>query len=126
MAGKTAEKFIEALKKLESERDLETITSLFSDDCEIGNVVIANEKSESPKEFWKMYRENFDQVSSSFKNKIITDDKAALEWTTKGSTSGGSNFEYEGVSILEVENDKITRFYAYFDPNELGKQIKKS
>lgn len=124
MAEKTAEKFIDALKKLESDKDLETITKLFSDDCEIGNVVIDNTKSENPREFWKMYRENFDQVSSSFKNKIITDSKAALEWTTKGSTSDGHDFQYEGVSILEVDGDKITRFFAYFDPANLGKQLK--
>ena len=124
MAEKTAEKFVEALKKLESEKDLDTITQLFSDSCEIGNVVIASDKAESPGEFWKMYRESFDQVSSSFKNKIIKDNIAALEWTTKGSTSDGSNFEYEGVSILEIEDDKITRFFAYFDPAKLGKQMK--
>lgn len=121
MTEKTAEKFIEALKKLEAERDLETIVGLFSNNCKIGNVV-THETSE-PKKFWESYRKNFDEVSSSFKNKISDDGHAALEWTTKGKTSDGESFEYEGVSILEIEGDKITRFFAYFDPAKLGKQM---
>ncbi len=39
------------------------------------------------------------------------------------TSSEGHDFEYEGVSILEVDADKITRFHAYFNPTKLGKQI---
>lgn len=121
MTEKTAEKFIEALKKLEADRDLETIVGLFKDDCEIGNVV--TDKTSGAKEFWKSYRETFDKVDSGFKNKIFAEGHAALEWTTNGTTSDGESFEYDGVSILEIEDDKIIRFFAYFDPTKLGKQI---
>ncbi len=121
MTEKTAEKFIAALKKLESDRDLETIVSLHSEDCKIGNVV--TDKSSDAGEFWETYRKSFDKVSSSFKNKIFAEGHAALEWTTKGTTSDGHDFEYQGVSILEIKNEKITRFFAYFDPAELGRQM---
>lgn len=121
MTEKTAEKFIEALKKLENDHDLETIVSLHSEDCKIGNVV--TDKSSDAKKFWETYRKSFDKVSSSFKNKIFDEGHAALEWTTKGTTSDGNDFEYEGVSILEIEDGKIKRFFAYFDPAELGKQM---
>ena len=86
MSKNTAKQFIEALGKLESERDLETIVQLFSGDCEIGNVV-TEDKNIGVKEFWKSYRENFGEVKSTFHNEIITDNVAALEWTTTG-TSG--------------------------------------
>ncbi len=122
MAENTAKNFIEALKKLESDRDLETICSLFSEDAQVGNVV-TDDKNIGANEFWKNYRDNFDTVSSTFHNEIITENAAALEWTTTGTSNGGSEFEYDGVSILEIEGDKITRFHAYFDPNKLGKQI---
>ncbi len=122
MAENTANKFIDALKKLESDRDLETICGLFSEDAKVGNV-ITTDKEIGAKEFWKNYRDNFDTVSSTFHNEITTDATAALEWTTTGTSNGGSEFEYDGVSILEFEGDKITRFHAYFDPNNLGKQI---
>ena len=121
MSEKTSEKFVEALKKLESDGDVETIAGLFSDDCEIGNVV--TDKSSNAKEFWEIYRKNFDTVSSEFKNKIFGENHSALEWTTSGKTSKGEEFQYSGVSILEVDGDKITRFHAYFDPAKLGKQM---
>lgn len=122
MAENTAKNFVDALKKLESDRDLETICGLFSENAEIGNVVTGEAKL-GVKEFWQNYRDNFDTVNSTFKNEIVTGERAALEWTTAGTNSDGGDFEYEGVSILEIENDQITRFHAYFDPNKLGKQI---
>lgn len=118
----TAKQFIDALGKLESDRDVETICNLFSEDCEIGNVV-TEDKDIGAREFWTGYRENFNEVKSTFRNEIITDGSTALEWTTTGTNSDGHEFEYDGVSILEIEEDKITRFHAYFDPNKLGKQI---
>ncbi len=39
MTEKTAKDFIGALNKLEANRDLKTICGLFSENCEIGNVV---------------------------------------------------------------------------------------
>lgn len=124
MAEKTAKKFVDALHKLEAERDLDTIVSLFADDCQIGNVVTENkDKAISPREFWQNYRDNFGEVKSTFHNEIFTENASALEWTTKGTSTEGKEFEYDGTSILETGADKITRFHAYFDPNKLGKQI---
>ena len=124
MAEDTAKKFIDALLKLETERDLETISSLFSDDCDIANVVTENNRhATDARSFWQSYRDNFGEVKSTFRNQIITENRAALEWDTTGTSSEGHEFEYDGVSILEIEGDRITRFHAYFDPNKLGKQI---
>lgn len=120
MAQETARAFIDALHKLEEERDLDTISSLFAEDSEVGNVVT---EGKNAREFWQHYRDNFGEVHSEFRNEIITDGRAALEWTTAGTSSQGVEFEYEGVSILEIEGERITRFHAYFDPNYLGKQI---
>ena len=122
MSESIAKQFIDALHKLESDRDLETITRLFSEDCEIGNVV-TEDKGIGVEQFWTSYRESFGEVKSTFRNEIITGDVTALEWTTSGTNGEGHEFEYNGVSILETEDDKITRFHAYFDPNKLGKQI---
>jgi ketosteroid isomerase-like protein len=122
MAENTAKNFIDALHKLESDRDLDTICGLFSDDCEIGNVV-TEDKDISVRDFWTNYRDSFDRVESTFRNEIFTGEATALEWTTTGTNGKGDEIEYEGVSILETNDDKITRFHAYFDPNKLGKQL---
>ena len=122
MAENTAENFIAALNKLESERDLETIVSLFSEDCEIGNVV-TEDKNIGAREFWQNYRASFGEVKSTFRNQILSENRVALEWQTTGTSAEGNDFEYDGVSILEIEANKISRFHAYFDPNKLGRQI---
>ncbi|MGI8654238.1 MAG: nuclear transport factor 2 family protein [Pyrinomonadaceae bacterium] len=125
MSQKIADKFIEALHKLEESRDLETITGVFAEDAEVGNIV-APEKFNGrggAREFWTKYRDTFGEVHSTFRNIIVTDNSAALEWTTEGTTNGGAPIKYEGVSVLETKEDAITRFRAYFDAGNLGRQV---
>ena len=124
MAHEISEKFVEALHELEANENVEKIASLFADDAEINNVVtIENSLDLKAREFWAKYRANFRQVNSEFSNKIYGENNAALEWTTTGTNTDGGEIEYKGVSILEIENDKITRFFAYFNPGKLGEQL---
>ena len=126
MSEQLAERFIEALGRLEAGRDLETITALFSDESETGNVT-SPEKfrgREGAREFWgAKYRDTFGEVKSSFRNVFASETRAALEWTTGGTTADGSPVKYDGVSILEFDGGRITRFCAYFDAGDLGRQI---
>jgi limonene-1,2-epoxide hydrolase len=125
VSANTAEQFIEALARLEESRDLETIVNLYAEGSETGNV-IAPEKYEGrdgARRFWTIYRDTFGEVKSTFRNRIITDDRAALEWTTEGTSVNGASVKYDGVSILEIEGDQITRFRAYFNAGELGQQV---
>jgi len=124
MAHEITENFIEALQALERNRDVEKIAALFADDAEVNNVVtIDNSNGLSPREFWQKYRDNFGEVSSEFSNKIAGENSAALEWTTTGTGADGGEVNYEGVSILETDGERITRFFAYFNPGKLGKQM---
>ena len=124
MTREISEKFIEALNDLEKNRNVEKITSLFSDEAEINNVVtIENSHDLTARDFWTKYRDNFGEVNSEFSSKIYGEKTAALEWTTTGTGADGGEINYEGVSILEIEGDKITRFFAYFDPGKIGKQM---
>ncbi|HEX8282911.1 MAG TPA: nuclear transport factor 2 family protein [Pyrinomonadaceae bacterium] len=126
MSEQLARKFIEALARLEDERDLETITALFAEECEVGNVT-SPEKfhgRDGAREFWgAKYRDTFGEVESTFRNVFATDDRVTLEWTTVGTAADGSPVKYDGVSILETDGEKITRFRAYFDAGDLGRQI---
>jgi len=125
MADNISEKFIAALKELEANSRAENIVALFSDDCEVGNVALTESLTgtDGAREFWTNYRKTFKDVSSEFKNIITTDGRSALEWTTTGSSEAGHDINYEGVSILETDGEKISRFFAYFDPKKLGDQI---
>lgn len=126
MSQETAEKFVEALGRLEAERDLDAIVALFAEGCEVGNVV-SPEKfrgREGAREFWgAKYRDTFGEVRSEFRNVFATETRAALEWTTEGTANDGTPIRYEGVSILEIEGGQVTRFRAYFDAGSLGRQL---
>ena len=119
------QQFLAALEALERERNLEPMVDVFAADSEIGNIVSLRRFSgpDGARAFWTAYRDTFDVVESSFRNVIVGDGRAALEWTTTGTSADGAPFRYDGVSILEFTDTEITRFWAYFDPGDLGWQI---
>jgi len=122
------QQFIDALAVLEGERNADRITALFGPESEVGNIVSPRQFSgvEGARAFWEAYRDTFGEVASTFRNVIVSDGRAALEWTTAGTSSAGTPIAYEGVSILEMADGKITRFRAYFDPSDLGRQIEQT
>ncbi len=124
MSKAVVESFKEALWKVEEDRDVEPMISVLTGDCEIGNVAVPEtfHGHDGAREFWEAYRETFDEMKSSFRNVFADDGRAALEWTTEG-TENGDTVSYEGVSILEIEGDKVKRFMAYFDSRNLSRQI---
>ena len=117
--------FVDALSALEQNRDLEPITALFAPECEIGNIVSPRQFSgpDGARAFWETYRASFGDVQSTFRNVIAGDGHAALEWTTSGTSVQGLPIAYSGVSILEFADGQISRFWAYFDPGALGRQL---
>ncbi|MEP6924121.1 MAG: nuclear transport factor 2 family protein [Pyrinomonadaceae bacterium] len=127
MTESTAEKFIAALHKLEESRETEEIVALYADNAEIANVVapLKFAGQDGARDFWTKYRDTFGEMRSEFRNKIYGENSAALEWTTTGKSSNDHEVCYSGVTILEIENDKITRSCAYFNADDLGRQIEK-
>ncbi|MFN8593353.1 MAG: nuclear transport factor 2 family protein [Thermomicrobiales bacterium] len=119
------ERFIAALHALERDHALDPLVALFAAESEIGNLVSPRTFAgpDGAREFWRSYRANFGEVASKFRNVIVSDGRAALEWTSVGTGADGEPFTYSGVSILEFGDDQIARFWAYFDPHDLGRQI---
>lgn len=127
MSRELAEKFIEALSKLESSKDVDTLVNLFSDDCVLGNSGAHGHfhGQDGARKFWSRYHSAFKDMKSTFRNIVVSEKCAALEWTTEGTSIQDMDVSYEGVSILEMSEDKITRFEAYFDPEDLARQLGK-
>ena len=46
-----------------------------------------------------------------------------LEWTSRGRLAHGTEFAYDGVSVVEYEDGEVRRFRAYFDPTALGHHV---
>jgi ketosteroid isomerase-like protein len=124
MSKEVADGFVEALRELEENRDVEALVEIHTEDCEVGNVSVPQtfRGHDGLREFWTEYRKTFGEMKSTFRNVFATEEGAALEWTTEG-TSNGEDVSYDGVSILEVEGGKIRRFMAYFDTRALTPQI---
>jgi ketosteroid isomerase-like protein len=119
-----ADDFIEALRRLEEDRDVEALVEIHTEDCEVGNVSVPEtfKGHDGLREFWTEYRKTFGEMRSTFRNVFATGEGAALEWTTEG-TSNGDAVSYDGVSILEIEGGKVGRFMAYFDTRRLTRQV---
>lgn len=120
MSKEVADSFVEALHKLEEDEDVEALVAIHTDDCEVGNVSVPGtfRGHDGLREFWTSYRSTFGEMRSEFRNVFATEEGAALERTTEG-TSNGDSVSYAGVSILEIEGDKVRRFMAYFDTRDL-------
>ena len=125
MAAERAQRFVDALAKLEESGDVESIVSLFTEDAQVSNVASHRVFSglDGVRQFWRDYKAMLAQVRSTFRNMIESADRVALEWETQGTARNGAAVSYEGVSILEWDGDHIRRFYAYFDPGLLGREI---
>jgi limonene-1,2-epoxide hydrolase len=124
MSREIADSFIEALHELEEDRHAEALVEIHTEDCEVGNVSVSQtfRGHDGLREFWTEYRKTFGEMKSTFRNVFATEEGAALEWTTEG-TSNGEDVSYAGVSILEVEGGKVRRFMAYFDTRALTPQV---
>ncbi len=124
MSKEIADRFVEALRELEENRNVEALVEIHTEDCEVGNVSVPGifRGHEGLREFWTSYRSTFGKMKSEFHNVFATEDRAALEWTTEG-TSNGDTVSYQGVSILEIEGGKVRRFMAYFDTRDLTHQV---
>ncbi|WP_224240639.1 nuclear transport factor 2 family protein [Hyalangium gracile] len=125
MAMERAQRFVDALAKLEESGELEALVSLFGDDAQVSNAASSRVFSgqDGARQFWTEYKGMLAQVRSTFRNMIESADRVALEWETQGTAHNGAAVNYEGVSIIEWDGDRIRRFYAYFDPGLLGREI---
>ncbi len=120
-----AQRFVDALTKLEESGDLETLLALFAEDAQVSNVASTRVFTgvEGARHFWTEYKGMLSRVKSTFRNMIESGDRVALEWETQGTAHNGAAVNYEGVSIIEWDGDRISRFYAYFDPGLLGREM---
>ena len=77
--------------------------------------------------FWQQYLDQFATIRSEFSRVAEAGPLGELEWTSKGSlgsSQGGSDIEYQGVSLLEFGDDgQVTRFATYYDTAALAQRL---
>jgi ketosteroid isomerase-like protein len=117
--GQLAERFIQALGRLESESDVEAVAGMFAQDASLRSpLVTLKQGGDSAASFWSHYRSSFDEVRSDFDTIVEEDGAVFLEWQSKGSVQGQS-FSYRGVSVLKGDGERISSFHTYFNPADL-------
>lgn len=123
-----ASEFIEALRRIEEDGDVEPMVQLFTPDAELSNPTVPRplRGQVGARDFWRSYRGIFGEVRSEFRRIVESDEASILEWTSRGTFAYGGEFSYDGVSVIEHPGGAITRFRAYFDPRDVGHQLERA
>ena len=108
-------RFIDALGTLESSNDPSQIVSLFAEGAELSSPEVSGRTTSEPQQFWEAYRAQFGDVRSEFGTVDDSGRTAVLEWTSQGTLATGRPIKYAGVSLLTVDDDKVSRFATYYD-----------
>ncbi len=82
MSREVADKFVEALWKLEQERDVEALVEIHTEDCDVGNVAVPRTFAghDGLREFWTSYRNTFGDMKSEFRNVFADEAGHAPPW----------------------------------------------
>jgi ketosteroid isomerase-like protein len=65
--------------------------------------------------FWREYRDQFRELSTTFVNAVEGSGQCALEWTSKATMPDGHPVEYRGVTVLDLDGERIARLRTYYD-----------
>jgi ketosteroid isomerase-like protein len=111
------EQFMAALADLHRDREAGPLVELFAEDAALSKVGMphSDHGKQGAREFWERYRDVFDAIQATFQRVVSEDRIAFLEWTSEGTLRDGSDFRYQGVSVLEAEGDLIGAFRTYYD-----------
>lgn len=106
--------FVAALRGFEQSSDPADLVVLFADDATATRLDARGERTDVA-EFWREYRAQFRELSTTFFDAIETDDQCALEWTSEATLTNGRPISYRGVTVLDLDSEKITRLRTYYD-----------
>ena len=70
MSKEVADRFVEALRELEEDRNVEALVEIHAGGCEVGNVAVPEtfRGHAGLREFWTSYRSTFGEKKSTFRN----------------------------------------------------------
>lgn len=113
-----AETFKSTLQQIERSRDPEALVALFGSEAELLNLALTEpmKGTEGARKFWTNYLTAFEKIQSTFLHTIDGDKTAVLEWVSEGVIAAtGQPFNYRGVSVVENDGEKATKFRSYYD-----------
>ena len=111
------ERFADALHRIDADRDTGPMLELTADDAELMKLD-GNHRAtgrEGAKTFWEDYRNVFGDLETTFTHTVVGEDIAALEWTSTGTLRSGKPFEYNGVTVIQGNDEKVSGVRTYYD-----------
>ena len=106
--------FVASLRMFEQSSDPAALTELFTPDATLTRLDARGERDD-PAAFWREYRAQFHDLSTTFVNVVEGDDQFALEWTSTGTLTTDRPITYRGVTLLDLDGPKIVRLRTYYD-----------
>src|SRR5919107_2787535 len=104
-----ARTFATALQTFEKDGDVAAFAALFADDAVTQRFDARGERRGEVEQFWQEYRAQFDSISTTFYDAVEGDDRFALEWSSDARTADGRPLQYSGVTVIDLDGDKITK-----------------
>ena len=113
----TTREFIAALRHLEQQRDLDPMAALFTGGAEVRSIDGHGPRQgpDGIRALFDEYLRQFDEVRTTFTQVTEGERHAALEWTTEAVRAGGHGVTYTGVTIIDLDGDKVGGFRTVYD-----------
>ncbi|WP_300015111.1 nuclear transport factor 2 family protein [Pseudonocardia sp.] len=115
IADDRARRFVAGLRRFEQDSDTAVFAALFAPDAVTERLDARGERQGEVAEFWREYRDQFQEVRTTFFNVVEGDDQFALEWTSSGTLRDDRPIDYRGVTVIDLDGDAITRLRTYYD-----------
>ena len=113
------ESFIKAFFDVFNQRNLDKMGDLFNPDAEFyfpkTQPLIGKDRI---LKFLNILFRQYPQLRFQIRRIIIQDHRAAIHWTNQGKTKRAVPYENEGVTILELEDGKISFISDFFKDTE--------
>lgn len=110
-----ARTFAAALQRFEKDSDAAAFAELFAADAITQRFDARGERKGEVEQFWREYRDQFDEISTTFYNVVEGAAEFALEWTSTGTLKNGRPIEYRGVTVIGLDGDTIAWLRTYYD-----------
>ncbi len=115
ISDERARKFAAGLHDLDKDGDAAAFAALFADDAVTQRFDARGERRGEVEQFWTEYRAQFQSITTTFYDVVEGGDRFALEWTSDATLSDGRPIQYRGVTVIDLDGDKITKLSTYYD-----------
>jgi ketosteroid isomerase-like protein len=110
-----ARRFATALQTFEKDGDVAAFAALFADDAVTQRFDARGERRGEVEQFWQEYHAQFESISTTFYDVVEGGDRFALEWTSDAVLADGRPLQYRGVTVIDLDGEKITKLSTYYD-----------